>query len=108
MSSSTNERSIRNAKDNAKRIVTSNRGVLLNLMSSPQGRTWMWTYLGQTGMYRADESNDHMVLARNAGARNIGLRMTDELVAICPQFYIQMLVENSSANFSQDNENSDD
>ncbi len=67
------------------------------LMGTPEGRMWMWWLLGMCGVYHlsfvpgsADQTSF------NEGARNIGLRLTAEIMRVCPELYSRMQAENKA------------
>jgi hypothetical protein len=71
------------------------REVLAQLMSSPNGRRWMWEeILSPAGIYSISYvTGDAMGTAFNEGKRNIGNRTLALIIKTCPQEYLLMQQE---------------
>lgn len=61
---------------------------LRHVMNSKEGRRFIWRLLGETGIYRQSFSSDPLLMARNEGERNIGLKLLAELMEACPKRYL--------------------
>lgn len=78
----------------AKRRAIRHREVLGGIMSSSNGRAWLWDFLGGCHMfvtsYTSERTHD---TAFNEGERNVGLRLNAEMQRF-PEQYLLMLKEN--------------
>lgn len=63
------------------------------LMQHPQTRSWMYQLLSWCGMYQSSFDRSALSMAFNEGARNVGLRVTSEIMRVCPDSYVQMIRE---------------
>ncbi len=71
---------------------------LKNLMGTDEGRMWMWWLLGMCGVYHLSfVPGGEDQTAFNEGARNIGLRLTAEIIRLCPELYGRMTTENQKS-----------
>jgi hypothetical protein len=61
------------------------------LMSTPAGARFIWRLLQITGVDRISFSSDPLMMAFKEGHRNIGLRLTADLMEACPEKYINMM-----------------
>lgn len=61
------------------------------VMSTKQGRRFMWRLLSSAGIYRMSFSTDPLVMAFNEGARNAGLRQLNDIMEACPERNAEML-----------------
>lgn len=64
------------------------------MMGTTQGRLWFWDILTSCHVGATSFSSDSLVMAFSEGERNIGLRIQAQLLAACPDRYIEMLREN--------------
>lgn len=62
-----------------------------SLMALPAGRRFLWRLLTQSGVFRSSFSSDPLVMAMNEGQRNVGLRVVGDIMAACPEKYIEMM-----------------
>lgn len=72
------------------------------LMSTQQGRRFMWRLLSMSGVYRlsyAGEQTHETAFAE--GARNIGLQLMHDVQTLCPDLYAVMVEEQRSARSRQ-------
>jgi len=69
---------------------------LRQLMQSEAGRAWMHGLLESTGPFRSPFSTDPIVMAKNCGEANVGLRLIAELHATSTELYLVMMKENSN------------
>jgi hypothetical protein len=59
------------------------------VMSSPEGRRFIWRWLGMCGVFRTSfETNARIYF--NEGQRDIGLRLTAEITEADEALYLQM------------------
>jgi len=66
---------------------------LLAVMSTAQGRRFIWRLLSESGVYRTSFSCDIALMSFNEGKRNIGLELLSELVSNCHSSYLKMVEE---------------
>lgn len=66
---------------------------LCKVMSSKEGRRFMWRHLSDAGVYRLSFNTDPAVMAFNEGNRNAGLKNLNDMMSACPQKYALMLDE---------------
>ena len=77
------------------------------LMDDPRFRRFTWRMLGEAGVFQdkfSENSNRH---AREAGKRAMGLWVMQQIDALCPERYAQMVRENQQQPVIE-NEASDD
>lgn len=63
------------------------------IMSHPQTRAWMYELLSQCGVYRTSFSRSALEMSFNEGARDVGLKITSEIMRVAPDSYTQMVRE---------------
>jgi hypothetical protein len=63
------------------------------VMSTKQGRRFIWRRLSRAGVYQLSFNSDSAVMAFNEGTRKAGLELLDELMEACPDRYNEMLAE---------------
>lgn len=81
-------------KRDAGRRVKANRQVVRNLLSTPQGRAWLYDVLAGCKVYSTSFiQGDPHATSFNEGQRNVGLRLTAEALAADPKNYLLMLQE---------------
>jgi len=61
------------------------------LMATQAGSRFLWRLLTQSGVFRSSFSTDPLVMAMNEGQRNVGLRVVGDIMAACPEKYIDMM-----------------
>ena len=78
-----------------KRSEASKSLVIRQVMSSTEGRAWVYDILSLCHVYQSTFSTNALSMACAEGERNVGLRITADLVGTCPEHYLEMLKENS-------------
>lgn len=73
------------------------------VMSSKQGRRFMWRLLSGAGLYRSSFSTEAAVMAFNEGQRNAGLQQLNDVMEACPERYLEMLTEHKAEKEKHDN-----
>lgn len=68
---------------------------LLQLLQSAQGRAWMWGLLTDCDPYRTPFSTDPLMMARNCGESNVGLKLIAEIHKVSSDLYLIMMKENA-------------
>jgi hypothetical protein len=82
----------------SKRRSASNRAVIRSIMSSNEGRDWIYNLLQNCHVYSSSFSGNALTMAYAEGERNIGLRLMAELVSATPERYLEMLAEHGDSN----------
>jgi len=77
------------AKDRLKQAKLDRKAV----MSTPEGRRFVWDLLGQTGLLIAAYNPDVNRMVFDAGVRSLGVRIYDELTTEIPELFLQMQEE---------------
>lgn len=80
---------------------------LCKVMSSKEGRRFMWRVLSEAGVYHSTFSNDAMQMAFNEGQRNTGLKHLSDMMSVCPQSYALMLEEQRKEREADEQRNAD-
>ncbi len=104
MTNAASEKSIREAKKAQKRDQDNEAIVIRQLMSTPQGRRWVWLFLEDTRMFHEAGSLEGNVLAYREGQRNIGLKFFAKVTSHAPAQYLQMTSENSGVKLEQESD----
>ena len=89
----TNRKDIRRAEKDALIDETMRIDFLRAAMSTVQGRVWFYEFLEFCHLFSDPFSGDALIEAYRKGERNVGLRTFAELLAHCPDYYIQMVKE---------------
>nr|WP_250209987.1 hypothetical protein [Morganella morganii] len=66
---------------------------LKSIMSTEEGRRFMWRLLSKSNVFHSSFSPDPYVAAFKEGCRNFGLEMFDGLHRVCPELYALMADE---------------
>lgn len=61
-----------------------------SVMSSVEGRRFMWWLLGKTGLYETSFTGNSTTFF-NEGKRNIGLLLINRINDVCPEQYANMV-----------------
>lgn len=67
-----------------------------SLMSTPGGRAWMHDILVLTHVFVCSIGPDSHTTYFREGERNIGLYLLNQVMAACPEAYIQMMAEHNN------------
>ena len=73
-----------------------------NIMQHPMGRRWMWKFLASASVFNDDMNTDAGWMAFQKGQRNLGLSLLNSVLRHCPNDYVRMTNENSSANLEEE------
>lgn len=85
----------REAREQARREKVAHDAKLANmrwLMSSEQGRRFMWDLLATAGVFRISFTGNSTTFF-NEGMRNVGLLMQTLIMEACPELYLKMMLE---------------
>lgn len=66
---------------------------LKSIMSTEEGRRFMWRLLGESNVFGSSFSADPYLTAFKEGCRNFGLQMFEGLHRVCPELYALMADE---------------
>lgn len=66
---------------------------LCKVMSSKEGRRFMWRLLSGAGLFRSSFNADIALMSFNEGNRNVGLKQVSDIMEACPQHYATMQEE---------------
>lgn len=94
MTSSVSEKVIRAGREKAKRDEAINKDVVVNMMSHPSGRRWVWNWLGFCGTFRSSFDREPLLMAFNEGQRNVGQKLLADVMKYAPHSYASMMTEN--------------
>ena len=90
-----NRKSIRR-KEKASRLAdVQRREVITQLMSTEAGRHWMWDTLASCHIFATTFNGDPTQSAFMEGQRAAGLAMLSDIMAACPDQYIQAMRESN-------------
>ena len=82
----------------ARRQQEQERSDLCKVMSSKEGRRFIWRLLSEAGVFRLSfDANNAMRTAFNEGERNRGIALLTEVMDACPQRYLEAQRENIEA-----------
>lgn len=85
---------IRRREKQAKIDDAQHAAVTREIMSTAQGRTWMWTQLSRCHVFVTTfVPGDALSSAFNEGERNIGQQLLNEITDTCPDQFIQAMRE---------------
>jgi len=93
---------LRRARREAKQRALSNDTALLNLMSTPTGRQWVYDFLAYCGVFQTPFSTDPGLMAFNVGKGDAGRKLLSDVVRVDAQGYLKMLEEQSNGRGSDD------
>lgn len=67
--------------------------VTREIMSTTQGRAWMWHHLSQANLFSPNTISDLRLSGIFDGERNFGLRLLADIMSTCPDQFIQAMRE---------------
>jgi hypothetical protein len=91
-------KSVRRLEKAAKLAESNRRAVITQLMSTAPGREWVWDILAQCHCFATTFNGDALTSAFAEGERNVGLRLLADILAACPDQYIQAQRESNDRN----------
>ena len=68
-------------------------GVLLMIMTTQNGRAWIWRHLGRCHAFQTTYTGDNNATNFRCGEANIGLELIADLLRACPDQFIFMMRE---------------
>ena len=84
---------VREQQKLAKLVDARNQSVVVALMSSPDGRAYLWDKLEAAHIFHTSFSTDLAQMSFNEGERNLGLQLFNNIIRWSPDQYIQMIRE---------------
>ena len=108
MPSATSTRSLARARKVAASDLLAEKAVLIRVMTTADGRRWMWLLLEQCGAFQDVEGEALDSLGRmghKMGKRSLGLLLMRQVTLHTPDMYIRMTAENTNYTPPQDNDN---
>lgn len=87
------EQLLKDAEQKQKLLEERQRDDLIHVMSSQQGRRVIWKLLDAAGVFRVSWTGDNNATNFNEGRRNEGLRLFNDVMAFCPDLYMDMAKE---------------
>lgn len=66
---------------------------MLMVLSTPQGRRFIWRYLTECGVFRTSYTGDATNTIYLEGQRNMGLKILSDVNEASPEAYIKMMLE---------------
>ena len=91
------EEVVKKRKKSAALKAQQNKAVLVSILSTPEGRNWMWSILSDMAVFHTILPDDALKMSYQLGSRNVGLKLLNEITSTAPQAYIQMLREQGNA-----------
>ena len=102
--SATNERQIKARNAQKKRDRLTDEIITKQLMSTPDGRRWVWLRLAEANLYHENENFDPGSMAYAKGVRNTALRLLNDVSRFSPHEYIIMTQEATSVKLLEEPE----
>lgn len=103
-----NRKDIRRAEKDAKLDETLRIDFLRAAMSTSQGRAYFYSELEFCHLFADPFTGSALLEAYRKGERNVGLRTFADLLAHCPDYYIQMVKEANDRRTARDSRPSTD
>ena len=88
-----NRKDIRKAEKFSKLRALQDREAVAAIMSTIPGRAWMWRKLEEAHIFNDPFTGDALREAYTKGERNFGQRLLSDIMAHCPDAYLQMTTE---------------
>jgi len=93
MDNAADRKQIRSAEKSLKLRVLQDREAVAAIMSTIPGRAWMWRKLTEAHIFTDPFTGDALREAYTKGERNFGQRLLSDIMAHCPDAYLQMTKE---------------
>src|SRR5215510_15756302 len=91
-----NRRDVRTAQKLAKVAEQQRKEIMNGIMSVTPGRKWMCELLETCHIFATSFSDSQLRMAFMEGQREIGLRMLSDIMAACPDQYVEMMRERNA------------
>jgi len=96
-------KSVRQQEKAARLAERERQEVITSIMSTPAGRAWLWDTLAGCHIFVTTFIPDSNASAFQEGRRSIGLSLLADIMAACPDYYIQAMRESNERYISNDN-----
>lgn len=106
MRNASERKDIRRYEKQAKLRETNRINFIVAAMSTSAGRVWFHDFLSACHIFADPFTGDALVEAYSKGERNVGLKVYNDIVQNCPNYFIDMMKEANLA--EQVNERLDD
>jgi len=101
MPSATSERQIKARNEQFRRDRLNDELITKQLMSTAEGRRWVWRRLEEGALFQEDADLDFARMAYSKGVRNVTLRLLRDVNRFTPHEYIIMTEEATSIKLLQ-------
>lgn len=88
--------SVKDVIREAKTAAMRDKEFLASMLSTKEGRRWLWTFLVGCHVYHDPFSREPLIMAHNCGEANIGRQLLAALENASPELYLSMIKENRS------------
>ena len=93
MRNASERKDIRRYEKQAKLRETNRINFIVAAMSTPAGRVWFHDFLSACHIFADPFTGDALVEAYSKGERNVGLKVYNDIVTNCPNYFIEMMKE---------------
>ena len=93
MRNASERKDIRRYEKAAKLRETNRINFIVAAMSTPAGRVWFHDFLAGCHIFADPFTGDALVEAYSKGERNVGLKVYNDIVTNCPNYFIEMMKE---------------
>ena len=107
MRNASERKDIRRYEKAAKLRETNRINFIVAAMSTPAGRVWFHDFLSACHIFADPFTGDALVEAYSKGERNVGLKVYNDIVSNCPNYFIEMMKEANIAEQVNDRLDSD-
>ena len=93
MDNAADRKAIRQKEKQSRIAEASRQSVLHTVMSTIEGRTFIWDFLASCHIFTTTFTGDALTSAFAEGERNVGQRLLSGIMVVCPDQYIQAMRE---------------
>ena len=93
MDNAADRKAIRQKEKQSAIADASRQSVLHTVMSTIEGRTFIWDFLASCHIFTTTFTGDALTSAFAEGERNVGQRLLSDIMVVCPDQYIQAMRE---------------
>lgn len=93
MDNAADRKAIRAKEKQAAIAAASSQAVLNVVMSTVEGRRFLWDFLASCHLFSTTFTGDALTSAFAEGERNVGQRLLSDIMVVCPDQYIQAMRE---------------
>jgi len=91
--SAAERKDVREAEKAASLVRSKRYAYTREIMSTSAGREWLWDLLAGCGVFSNPFTSDDRMTAFSCGAMNVGQQLLVDIMAACPDAYIQAMRE---------------